>query len=175
MWRLAKMFTIVRASRELMDEVRAIINSNYDLYKDIVDPLDLPEHRVDNAWAERNFAIREFYLARDDDPNQYVGTASYQNLGKFAYIGYFYIRRELHRRKYGQALMKFIEMRTVLNHLTDLRLFCNPKSVWARDFYVKMGFKVLASDKVEILAIDNGVMQTFYEQGALFMQKQLNL
>ncbi len=169
------MFTIVRASQELMVEVRAIINSNYDLYVGIVDPVDLPEHQVDDAWAERNFAIREFYLARDDDVKQYVGAASYQNLGKFAYIGYFYIRRELHRRKYGHALMKFIEMRTVLNHLTDLRLFCNPKSTWARAFYENMGFKVLASDKAEILAIDNGVMQPFYEQGALFMQKQLNL
>jgi len=167
------MFTIIRASRELMGEVRTIINSNHDLYKDIVDPVDLPEHWVDDAWAERNFAIREFYLARDDAPKHYVGTASYQNLGKFAYIGYFYIKREFHWQKYGQTLMKFIEMRTVLDHVTDLRLFCNPKSMWARDFYIKIGFKVLSSEKNEILAMDNGVMKPFYEQGALFMQKQL--
>jgi GNAT superfamily N-acetyltransferase len=168
------MFTIVRASRELMDEVRTIINSNYDLYKDIVDPVDLPEHWVDEAWAERNYAIREFYLARDDEQNQYLGAASYQNLGKFAYVGYFYIKREFHRQKYGQALIKFLEMRLVLNHLRDLRLFCNPKSTWARDFYLKQGFKILTSEKDEILAMDNGVMKPFYEQGALFLQKQLN-
>ncbi|OLS15338.1 MAG: Acetyltransferase, GNAT family [Promethearchaeota archaeon CR_4] len=166
------MITFVRASRELMDEVRMIINSNYDLYKDIVNPIDLPEHWVDDAWAERNFAIREFYLAHNDDPKQYVGTASYQNLGNFAYIGYFYIQRTFHRQKLGQSLMKFIEMRTILDHLTDLRLFCNPKSTWALNFYLKLGFKVFTSSKNDILAMDNGVMQPFYEQEALFLQKQ---
>jgi len=167
------MFTVIRASQSLMGEVRACINSNFDLYKDIVDPVDLPEHFVDEAWAERNWDIREFYLARDSDAKQFVGMGSYQNLGEFAYVGYFYFKPEFQRRGYGRALMNFLEMRAKYDSLADLRLFCHPQSTWAVEFYTRLGFQVLTADKTEILAMHEGVMAPFYEQDALFLQKLL--
>lgn len=165
------MLAVIRASYELMDEVRAIINSNYDLYKDIVDPVDLSEHNVDKSWADRNFKIREFYLARID--GQYIGAGSYQNLRNCAYIGYFYIKRPFQRRNFGRGLMQFLEMRTMTDKLTKLRLFCNPKSTWAVEFYKRLGFSVLSSNKQEILALDKGIFTPFYEQDALLMEKIL--
>jgi ribosomal protein S18 acetylase RimI-like enzyme len=154
-----------------MDNVIECLNSNADLYKTIVDPKDWSEHHVDKAWAERNFKIREFYLARDQ--GQYVGFASYQKLGLFAYIGYFYISRAFHRKGYGKALMNFMEMRTVTDNVLDLRLFCNPKSTWAVKFYQAQGFKILETEKAKILAIDQGIMTPFYEEDSYFMQKRL--
>ena len=83
-----KMISIIRASLSLMCEIRDIINSNYQMYKEILlIPEDHNEHFVDEQWIEQNFPIREFYLAREN--GKYVGMASYQNLGDFAYIGYF--------------------------------------------------------------------------------------
>ena len=167
------MFSVIRASLTLMSEVRGCINSNYDLYEPIVDPVDLPEHFVDEAWAKRNFDIREFYLGRDSDTAQFVGTGSYQNLGEFAYVGYFYVKREFQRQGLGRALMQFIEMRAKVDQISDLRLFCNQASTWAFDFYTKIGFHILTSDKAEILAMNGGVMAPFYEQNSDFMQKIL--
>lgn len=165
------MFTVFRASIQFMDNVIECLNSNADLYKTIVDPKDWLEHLVDKTWAERNFKIREFYLARDQ--GQYVGMASYQKLGSFAYIGYFYINRAWHRKGYGKALMNFMEMRTLTDNLVDLRLFCNPRSTWALNFYQKVGFQILETEKAKILAMDNGVMEPFYEECSYFMQKRL--
>ncbi|HMF33339.1 MAG TPA: GNAT family N-acetyltransferase [Candidatus Lokiarchaeia archaeon] len=167
------MFSVIRASQSLMGDVRACINTNYDLYEPIVDPVDLQEHFVDEAWAERNFAIREFYLGRDSDLGRFVDMASYQNLGEFAYIGYFYVQREFQRQGYGRAMMGFLEMRAKYDNLSDLRLFCHPKSTWACEFYTACGFHVLTADKGEIIALNDGVMAPFYEQDSLFLQKEL--
>lgn len=165
------MFSVIRASMALMDEMRECINSNAPLYDQIVAPQDMSEHIVDQTWAERNFKIREFYLARDG--GQYVGGASYQKLGDFAYIGYFYIKNQLLRQGYGRKLMQFMELRTMKDEVTDLRLFANPKADWAVNFYTKYGFHILSSDKQEILAMNNKVMEPFYEENSYFMQKIL--
>jgi ribosomal protein S18 acetylase RimI-like enzyme len=165
------MFAVIRASFELMNEVMDCINSNSELYHEIVDPKDWSEHSVDETWAKRNFVIREFYLARDE--GQFVGEASYQNLGNFAYIGYFYIKNQFLHQGYGSRLMQFMEMRARRDEIADMRLFCNPKAEWAVNFYTKLGFTVLSADKQEILAMDDGVMEPFYEEDAYFMQKML--
>jgi GNAT superfamily N-acetyltransferase len=165
------MFTVIRASMALMNEVQACVNENAFLYEYIVDPKDLGEHHVDTAWAERNFKIREFYLARAE--GEYVGAASYQKLGSFAYIGYFYIKPKCHKLGYGQQFMRFLEMRTQSDNVTDLRLFANGKANWALSFYERVGFKVLMTEKQDIMNIDNGIFKPFYEEGAYLLQKVL--
>jgi GNAT superfamily N-acetyltransferase len=139
------------------------------MYEGIVDPVDLSEHVVDEQWAERNFKIREFYVARAE--NQYVGTASYQNLGNFAYIGYFYIKNQFHGKGYGRGLMQFLELRAMTDHLPQLTLFANPKSLWAVKFYERLGFTVKTGDKKEILEMENGIFKLFYEQNSLLLEK----
>lgn len=166
-------FLVVRASKSLMYEVRECINSNYDRYKDIVSEKDLSEHQVDEVWVERNFEIREFYLGRDSTTKQYVGMGSFQDLGNFAYIGYFYVKPEFQRQNYGRAIMTFLEMRAMSKEITDLRLFANRKAGWAIDFYKKRGFKIISKAKDEILAMDGGVLKPFYEEDAYLMKKEL--
>ena len=166
------MLTMIRASLELMDEVRECINSNYDLYKDIVEEKDLSEHMVSQEWAERNFKIREFYLARKD--GKYVGATSYQNLNdKLAYVGYFYIKRQHQGKGLGSAMMNFVQMRTLKDDLDQLYLFAQPDAHWAGAFYHKLGFKIASSDKEQILDIENGVFEPFYEENCLLMHKTL--
>ncbi len=167
---------ILRASRELMREVIAIIRSNAYLYKDIVaNEHDWSEHWVDETWADRNFSIREFYVARlgTGQEAEYVAAGSYQNLGAFAYIGYLYVKHGHHRNGYGRALMRFLETRALTENVSDLRLFCNKHSDWARKFYESLGFQVLMDEKSDILAFQEGVMVPFYEEDALFLQKVL--
>jgi GNAT superfamily N-acetyltransferase len=165
---------IIRATRDMMVHVQDIINSNGHLYEGIVDPRDSSEHHVTDAWAERNFKIREFYLLRDLGADSFIGACSFQVLGKFAYVGYLYVRYRFHRLGHGESLITHLERRTIHTGLRDLRLFTNEKASWARKFYAKMGFSVLLSRKADIIGLDGGIMAPFYEEGALFMRKLLD-
>ncbi len=166
------MFSIIRASYELMDEVRAILNSNYHLYKDIVHEKDLSEHQVDEEWANRNFQIREFYLARDN--GEYVGMASFQNLkDSFAYIGYLYVRNGVQRKGYGSAIIKFLEMRTKQEGLGKICLFAQGKADWALKFYKKSGFSVRFTEKDYIIGFENGILRPFYEENNYWLEKPI--
>jgi GNAT superfamily N-acetyltransferase len=162
---------IVRATRDLMDEVRACINSNSELYESISDPKDLNEHVVSDEWAERNFKIREFYLVQDDDSGEFLGEGSFQVLGTFAYIGYFYIKAGHQQNGLGRQLMEYLEQRALDEGLHDLRLFVHRRATWARAFYTKLGFMPLFDNKRKILAIEDGIMKPFYEEGSIMMQK----
>ncbi len=166
------MFSIIRASISLMDEIREIINSNYKLYEQILlIPEDHNEHFVNKQWAEQNFPNREFYLVRDN--KEYVGMGSYQNLGDFAYIGYFYIKFGFHRKGYGKRIMQFLEMRAKTDQLKEIRLFVNKSADWAENAYISMGFKPLSSDKQEILLMNNGILKKYYEEGQTLLFKTL--
>lgn len=154
-----------------MSHVRDCVNSNAHLYRDLVDPVDLPEHEVDEAWAERNFAIREFYLVKED--GKFVATGSYQDLGDFAYMGYLYVKPERQRAGIGRLLVSFLEARALLDEKADLRLFCHPRAHWALSFYEKVGFREVTRSKEEILGMNGGVLAPFYEQDAVLFSKEL--
>ncbi len=164
---------IVRATRDMMVHVQDIINSNSSLYEGIVDARDLSEHQVDDAWADRNFKIREFYLLRECGSDLFIGLGSFQVLGNFAYVGYLYVRHGLQQRGHGHALVSYLEQRAIEAGVRDLRLFVNEKASWARNFYARMGFTVYLSRKEDILGLDGGIMAPFYEEGSLFMRKLL--
>lgn len=166
------MISIIRASLSIMGEIRDIINSNYQMYKDILlIPEDHNEHFVNEQWIEQNFPIREFYLAREN--GEYVGMASYQNLGDFAYIGYFYVKFGYHRKGYGRNIMRFLEMRAKSNQLNEIRLFVNKSADWAEKAYKSMGFKPFSSDKQEILSMNQGIFKKYYEEGQTLLFKTL--
>jgi GNAT superfamily N-acetyltransferase len=154
--------------------VQDIINSNASLYDGIIDARDSSEHHVTDAWADRNYKIREFYLLRDVDKKLYVGVGSFQILGDFAYVGYLYVRQGHQQRGYGQELISFLGQRAIKADVLDLRLFVNEKATWARQFYAKMGFTIFLSRKEDILGVDGGIMVPFYEEDSLFMRKLLN-
>ncbi len=167
------MLSIIRASLSLMDEIREIINSNYQMYEKILlIPEDHDEHFVSEQWATQNFPDREFYLAREEQ--KYVGMGSYQNLGDFAYIGYFYIKIGFHRKGYGKRIMQFLEMRAKSDQLKEIRLFVNKSAEWAEKAYKSMGFKELSSNKQEILSLNDGIFNKYYEEGQTLLFKTLS-
>lgn len=164
---------MIRASFSLMDEIREIINSNYHMYEKILlIQEDHNEHFVNEQWAEQNFPIREFYLARDN--GEYVGMASYQNLGNFAYIGYFYIKFGFHRKGYGRRIMQFLEMKAKSEQLNEIRLFVNDSADWAENAYKSMGFQEKSSNKTEILLMNQGILSKYYEEGQTLLVKTLS-
>jgi len=155
-----------------MDEIRDIINSNYHLYEKILlIQEDHNEHFVNEQWAEQNFPIQEFYLARDN--GEYVGMASYQNLGDFAYIGYLYVKFGFHRKGYGRRIMQILEMKAKSEQLNEIRLFVNDSADWAENAYKSMGFQELTMNKQEILSMNQGILSKYYEEGQTLLLKTL--
>ena len=166
------MLSMIRASFSLMDEIRDIINGNYHLYEKILlIQEDHNEHFVNEQWAEQNFPIREFYLARDN--GEYVGIASYQNLGDFAYIGYLYIKFGFHRKGYGRRILQFLEMKAKSEQLNEIRLFINASADWAENAYKSMGFQEYTSNKHDILSMNQGILSNYYEEGQTLLVKTL--
>lgn len=167
------MFQIFRASKELMIDVVDILNSNSPLYRPIVlDAATSDEVDVTLEWAENNFSKREFYIIRDEGSS--VGFATYQNLGKFSYIGYFFIRFSEHRKGYGHSLMNFLQLRTMTENLPEIRLFVHQEAHWAIQFYQKLGFEILSREKAEIIQMDDHLMESFYVDDHIYMRKQLS-
>ena len=155
-----------------MSEVKKIINSNFYLYQNIIEhPEDISEHQVDDSWVEKNFMLREFYVARDQ--GKYVGMISYQKLGSFAYIGYLFVKQGFHRQGYGRKLMQFLEMRAYQDNVTDIRLFSNKQAQWAIEAYLSWGFNILSENESEICTMDENIMAPFYEANHIFLQKLL--
>ena len=166
------MFSVIRANLELMDEVRTIINSNFDLYEPIVEEKDLSQHDVTRKWAERNFKIREFYLGRE--AGKFVAMSSYQSLGDdLAYVGYFYVKKKHQRNGYGRAMMEFLKLRAKQDGVTKLTLFVQPKANWALRFYEKTGFSMLSKEKDEIISLHDGVYRPFYEENSYLLEKTI--
>ncbi|WP_457558730.1 GNAT family N-acetyltransferase [Candidatus Harpocratesius sp.] len=168
------MHLIVRAGTELIPEIVEILNSNAPLYRNIIhDASCSDEIDVDQAWAEKNFQFREFFILRDN--GAYQAFATYQKMEFFSYIGYFFVRYDQHRKNYGQSLMSFLEFQTMRDSLSEIRLFVHKQAKWALKFYKKQGFTVISCNKNEIITMDKGIMEPFYVDEHIYMHKQLSI
>jgi len=155
------MFSCIRASVSLIPQILEIMNSNNALYEKIVeDPKNSDETNLTEAWALKNFEFREFNMEKEG--HREIGMSTYQNLGEFGYIGYFYIRLSCHKHGYGRIFMNFLEMRAKQDLVRDLRLFVNARASWAVRAYESWGFHLLSASKTESLAMDGGIMAPYY-------------
>ena len=167
------MFQIFRASKELLPDVVDILNSNAPLFESIVnDPAHSDEVNVTLEWAQENFESREFYVIRDGESN--VGFATYQNLEKFAYVGFLFINYGKHGNGYGSALVNYLLWRAKTDKLPSLRLFVNRHADWALDFYQKLDFTIISEKKAEIVAMDDRLMERFYVDDHIYMEKRIS-
>lgn len=154
---------IERATDEDMNLVAGFIRSSAHWYAEFIDDKDVGEHSVDEDWAARNFAIREFFIGiAGSDP---VGTVSLQYFGEYAYVGYIYLEVDQVGRGYGQQLLKFAESQARKHDMKGMALICHPKAKWASRAYEKFGFRVHAKRKEEILAWNDRVLEPHFEQG----------
>lgn len=168
------MISIIRASRSLMLQVCKIINSNLPLYEKLIQSkLTHLDYFVDEIWAAVNFPKREFYLVKRDE--QYIGTASFQVLADFGYIGYFHIHKDFHRQGIGRLLLNFLVLRCKTENITKLRLFTHEKAVWAQQFYSVHGFRLIESDAKTIKSMNLGVLKPYYASHHILWERSLNL
>lgn len=164
-------FQLRRAERSDMGRIAAFVRSSADWYREICDPDDMDEHDVGEEWAERNFALREFYVgSADGEP---VGTISLQWFGQWMYLGYIYLDVAHVGKGYGARLMEFAKQEAERRGAEGLCLIAHPDATWARKAYLKFGFDITRQSKPEVLAWNHGALEDYYEEGFEFYQLPL--
>ncbi len=143
-------------------DIIAFINSSVEWYRSIIDEQDLPQHAVNNQWADENMAKREFFVAESDGVP--VGTLSMQFFGEYAYLGYVYIDTSQVGNGFGRKLLKFAAEEAQRRGMKGMALIAHPQANWAIKAYQKFGFKLTYRDREEILAWNGGVLKPYYEE-----------
>lgn len=162
---------IVRAARSDMSTIAGFIRSSADWYREFLSPEDMAEHDVDEAWEERNFHRREFYLGRADDED--VGTISIQDFGEDLYLGYIYLDVSQVGKGYGRQLTSFAAREGRRRGKSGLVLIAHPEARWAVKAYLKAGFECIATEKRDVLAWNRGALRGYYEEGFHLFRKRL--
>jgi len=154
---------IRRAKRKDMAQIAEFIRSSADWYAEFVDESDMDEHEVDEAWEEKNYKLRDFYIGHAD--GEPVGTISIQVFGDYAYLGYIYLDVKHVGKGYGHTLMTFAESVIRRMGLKGMALIAHPEASWATRAYEKYGFECVETDKDKILCWQQGCLKPYYEEG----------
>lgn len=150
-----------------MTAVADIVRSSADWYEPFVDEKDMAEHDVDESWAERNYRLREFFVAKRN--GRVIGTISLQDARDCAYLGYVYLHADEVGNGLGRRLLEFAEKGCRARDKEAMVLIAHPEAAWATRAYEKFGFTCVAEEKEDVLAWNDGWLDPYYEEGfALF-------
>jgi len=161
--RVSNRLEITKATRSEMSTIASLVRSSADWYRPFVDEKDMAEHDVDEAWQEKNYERRTFYLGRIR--GKAIGTISTQSLGDYAYLGYIYLDVDHVGKGHGRTLMKFAEQKLRDSGKKGMSLIAHPEATWAKKAYLKYGFEVVSKEKEEVLAWQDGALKPYYEEG----------
>lgn len=151
------------AKRDDMRLVADFVRSSADWYRPIVDEKDMGEHAVDDAWAEKNYALRDFYIGSVG--NTPIGTISVQYFEDYAYLGYIYLDVAHVGNGYGRTLIDFAQGVTRREGVRGMSLIAHPDATWAKKAYLKYGFEIAETEKPRVLAWQDGALRPYYEEG----------
>jgi GNAT superfamily N-acetyltransferase len=151
------------ATLEDMKLVASFVRSSADWYRPIVSEKDMAEHAVDDAWARKNFARRDFYVGTIGKGA--IGTISLQYFRRYAYLGYIYLDVAHVGKGYGHRLMDFAQGVAKQHDVRGMALIAHPEATWAKKAYLKYGFEIVETDKEHVLAWEDGALRPYYEEG----------
>lgn len=154
---------IRRARRSDMSQIAAFVRSSAEWYRPFVDEADMAEHEVDEAWEEKNYKKRDFYIGHAD--SEPVGTISLQYFGDYAYLGYIYLDVAHVGKGYGQTLMRFAESVARRMGMDGMVLIAHPEATWAKKAYLKYGFEIIAEERDDVCSWQDGCLDEYYEEG----------
>ncbi|MCA8923433.1 MAG: GNAT family N-acetyltransferase [Planctomycetes bacterium] len=146
-----------------METIANFVRSTADWYRPFVSDEDMAEHEVPDAWKAENYARRDFYVGSVEGTP--VGTISLQYFGDFAYVGYVYLSANQVGRGYGQELLEFATGLASRKGMRGVALIAHPEATWATRAYTKFGFELVAEEREDVLAWNDGVLRDYYEEG----------
>ena len=156
-----------------MAEVARIYNSTLDAYAPIMTPKELAKWRVDGRWMEKNFPIRDFYIAKDPYTKENVGMISLQFFPQadLGYLGYVFVDKSFLGEGVGKKMISFAEGEFAKRGLSKMALISHPRAGKVIESYEKCGFK--KSMESEPTRQFEGVLEPFYDENYVLLVKDI--
>lgn len=146
-----------------MKRVAQIIRSSADWYEPFVEPEDMSEHDVDEAWGRENFEKRDFFVGELEDT--LVATVTLQDAGDYNYLGYVYLHADHTGKGLGKRLLHFARAESRRRSKQGMVLIAHPEATWATRAYERYGFECIATAREDVLAWNDGWLEPYYEEG----------
>jgi len=146
-----------------MDRIADILRSSASWYAPIIDPRDIDQHDVGPDWAEKNFAMREFFAVVD--AGQVIGCLSFQDTGSHLYLGYVYLHADHTGQGHGGRMLRFAADTARARGKEGMVLLAHPKADWAVRAYERFGFERVATTDARVLAWNDGWLEPYHERG----------
>lgn len=158
-----KRLSLCPAERAQMPIAAEILRSTAEWYRPFLSDEDMAEHAVGDDWADRNFELRDFYLAWREA--QAVGVLSLQETEDALYLGYVYLFEAETGKGYGVEMLEFARKRARALGKKNLVLICHPEATWAKRAYENFGFECIAESRKQVLSWSDGWLAPYYEEG----------
>ncbi|MFX1513837.1 MAG: GNAT family N-acetyltransferase [Promethearchaeota archaeon] len=134
--------SIHRADFKDIKTIQSVINkSNSEAYREIMPPEYFKEPVLTLDELQKDFRHMIFYIYEIEE--KIVGVAALKvwddEVGQIRWV---YILPEYQKKRIGTALIIYIEKEAIKTNLKELRVLTNENAYWARNFYVKLGYKL---------------------------------
>lgn len=135
--------SVHRADVKDIEKILFVINkSNSEAYKKIIPPEYFKEPVLTLDELLEDFKSMTFYTHKLED--KVVGTAALKaESDEVGSIGWVYVLPEHQRKGVGTSLLTNIEKEAIRMKLKKLRVLANENAYWARNFYIKLGYKMI--------------------------------
>lgn len=134
--------SVHRADVKDIEKILVVINKSNKAYKKIIPPEYFKEPVLTRDELLEDFKSMTFYMHKLED--EVVGTAALKvESDEVGSIRWVYVLPEHQRKGVGTSLVTNIENEAIRMKLKRLRVLANENAQWARNFYKKLGYKMI--------------------------------
>jgi len=135
---------IYRAGTKDIKAILFVINrSNSEAYRKILPPKYFKEPVLTPEELLKEFEKMTFYAYKIENATIGVAALKFEDDG-MGQIRWVYVLPEHQRKGVGTSLIKYIENEAVKGCLKKLRVLTNDSAYWAKNFYSKLGYKMIS-------------------------------
>jgi GNAT superfamily N-acetyltransferase len=148
--------SIHRANFNDLETILFVINkSNSEAYRKIIPKAYFKEPVLTPDELLREFEKMTFYAYRIVEAT--IGVAALMVKDQDGQLHWVYVLPERQRKGVGTSLIKHIEDEAVKMKLKKLRVMTSDKADWAKNFYLKLGYRII--DKIPRPWVDDIVYE----------------
>jgi len=149
--------SVYRAGTKDIKAILSVINrSNSEAYRRIIPPKYFKEPVLTPEELLKEFEKMTFYAYKIENTTIGVAALRFED-DRMGQIRWVYVLPEHQRKGVGTSLLKCIENEAVKGRLMKLRVLTNDSAYWAKNFYSKLGYKMVS--KISRLWGDDAVYE----------------
>ena len=136
--------SVYRAGTKDIKAILFVINrSNSEAYRKIIPSKYFKEPFLTPEGLLKEFEKMTFYAYKIENTTIGVAALRFED-GRMGQIRWVYVLPEHQRKGVGTSLIKYIENEAVKGRLKMLRILTSDSAYWAKNFYSKLGYKMIS-------------------------------